>query len=69
VARQRGELTEREREVLALAADGKTAKEMAQALGISVRSVEGRMTTAVRVLGAKNRSHAVAIALRNKLIE
>ena len=66
---RRQQLTEAEREVLSLAAAGATAKEMAQALGISERSVEGRMTTAVRVLGAKNRTHAVALALRNKLID
>jgi LuxR family quorum sensing-dependent transcriptional regulator len=62
-------LTEAEREVLRLAADGVTAKQMAQSLGISERSVEGRIASAIKTLKARNRTHAVALALRNKLIE
>jgi DNA-binding NarL/FixJ family response regulator len=42
---------------------------MAQALNIRGRSVEGRMVSAIKTLQARNRTHAVAIALRNKLIE
>jgi DNA-binding NarL/FixJ family response regulator len=49
--------------------DGATAKEMAQALNIRVRPLEGRMVSAIKTLQARNRTHAVAIALRNKLIE
>jgi DNA-binding NarL/FixJ family response regulator len=69
MARRRHDLTEPEREVLRLAADGVTAKQMAQPLGISERSVEGRIVSAIKTLKARNRTHAVAIAMRNKLIE
>jgi DNA-binding NarL/FixJ family response regulator len=42
---------------------------MAPALGISERAVEGRLESAIKTLRARNRTHAVAIALRNKLVE
>jgi LuxR family quorum sensing-dependent transcriptional regulator len=69
MGRPRQGLTEAERQVLTLAATGATAKEMAPALGISERSVEGRIESAIKTLRARNRTHAVAIALRNKPIE
>ena len=62
-------LTPRQREILSWAAQGKSAKEIAEILGITPRTVEKLMETVVRELGAANRTHAVAIALRNKLID
>jgi LuxR family transcriptional regulator, quorum-sensing system regulator BjaR1 len=62
-------LTVREREVLAWAADGKSALDIGQILNISKRTVDEHSQTAARKLGASNRTQAVAIALRDHIIE
>jgi LuxR family quorum sensing-dependent transcriptional regulator len=61
-------LTAREREVLTWAAQGKSAWEIGEILAISKRTVDEHCHTAVRKLGAVNRTHAVAIALRQQLL-
>jgi DNA-binding NarL/FixJ family response regulator len=61
-------LTERQKQILCLAASGMLAKECAYALGITVRTVEAHRVQAVLLLGAKNLTHAVAIAIRQGLI-
>jgi LuxR family quorum sensing-dependent transcriptional regulator len=61
-------LTPREREVLAWVAQGKSASEIAEILRIAKRTVDEHVQTAVRKLGAQNRTHAVAIALRDAII-
>ena len=65
------ELSERELEALRLAAQGKSSKEMVEGLGLSIskKTMDSRLHSAVYKLGARNRTHAVAIALRTKLIE
>jgi LuxR family quorum sensing-dependent transcriptional regulator len=62
-------LTPREREVLNWAAHGKSAWEVGEILHIAQRTAEEHMATASRKLGAMNKTHAVAIAIRRKLIE
>jgi len=62
-------LTRREREVLAWVQQGKTAWEVSQILDISKRTVDEHVQTAIRKLDATNRTHAVAIALRDGLID
>jgi LuxR family quorum sensing-dependent transcriptional regulator len=62
-------LTPREREVLKWTAHGKSAWEVGEILHIAQRTVEEHMATAGRKLGAANKTHAVAIAIRRKLIE
>jgi PAS domain S-box-containing protein len=57
-------LTDREREVLARVADGRTGAEVAEELYLSQATVERHVAAALRKLGAKNRPHAIAIALR-----
>ena len=57
-------LTEREREVLELLADGLTTAEVAQQLSLSQHAVRSRVKTALGKLGARNREHAIAIAIR-----
>ncbi len=54
-------LTEREREVLSWAADGKTAWEIGCILHLSHRTVEGYFYRACQKLGAANRTQAIAI--------
>jgi LuxR family quorum sensing-dependent transcriptional regulator len=61
-------LTSREREVLTWAAAGKSAWEIGEILGIAKRTVDEHAQTAFRKLGAANRAHAVAIAIRDRVI-
>ncbi len=61
-------LTERELECLARAALGHTDNEIGSALNRSPTTARFHMDNAVRKLGARNRTHAVAIAVRRGLI-
>ncbi len=61
-------LSERELEILTWIAHGKTAWEIGEILGISSRTVNTHAQAAFQKLGAVNRSQAIAIALRERLI-
>jgi len=61
-------LTARETEVLRWVANGKSAIEIGGILKIAKRTVDEHVQTAVRKLGASNRTHAVALALRDGVI-
>jgi two-component system response regulator NreC len=61
-------LTPREREVLQLAAEGKTNPEIAAHLHISPRTVENHRARLMRKLGLQNQSDLVRHALRRGLI-
>lgn len=61
-------LTQREREVVAWASQGKSAWEIGQFLHITQRTAEQHLANAASKLGAVNRTHTVAIAIRNKII-
>jgi DNA-binding NarL/FixJ family response regulator len=61
-------LTEREREVLRLLAEGRDTVEIASTLCYSERTVKGVIHEITSRLQLRNRSHAVAYALRNALI-
>lgn len=52
-------LTEREREVLSLASEGKTSRQMAAALYLSKRTVDFHLDNAYRKLGVSNRIMAL----------
>jgi len=62
-------LTPREREVLAWSAQGKSAWEIGTILSVGKRTVDEHAQTAMRKLGAVNRTQAVAIALRHRLFD
>jgi LuxR family quorum sensing-dependent transcriptional regulator len=62
-------LTRREREVLAWSAQGKSAWEIGEILSVGKRTVDEHAQTAMRKLGAANRTQAVAIALRHRLFD
>jgi len=64
----RGVITVRQREILQLLADGESATVAARKLGLSEETVKTHMKNTLGRLGAKNRSHAVAIGLRESLI-
>jgi len=61
-------LTLREREVLTWVAQGKSAWQISEILNIAKRTVDEHTKNAVRKLDALNRTHAVAIALRDQVI-
>ena len=61
-------LTTRELEVLTWVARGKSAWEIGEILNIAKRTVDEHVQTAVRKIGAANRAHAVALAVRDKII-
>lgn len=60
-------LTPRERAVLAEIASGKTSKEIAAALGISVRTVESHRDSLTRKLGLRGTAALTRFALENGL--
>lgn len=62
-------LTRRELEVLTWTAQGKSAKQIGDILGIGKRTVDEHAQSAMRKLGAVNRTHAVAIALQNGIVD
>jgi LuxR family quorum sensing-dependent transcriptional regulator len=62
-------LTPREREVITWVGQGKSAWEIGEILNIAKRTVDEHVQTVCQKLGAANRVHAVAIAIRNGLIE
>ena len=61
-------LSLRERECLLWTAEGKTAEDVAAALGLSAFTVNRHVSVAARKLGCKNKHHAVVRALRAGLI-
>lgn len=65
----RGKLTRRQREILQLLANGESTTVAARELDLSEETVKTHTKNALGRLGAKNRTHAVAIALRECLID
>jgi len=61
-------LTPRQREVLQLAAEGKTNAEIAARLNISQRTVENHRATLMKRLGLQNQTEMIRHALRHGLI-
>ncbi len=61
-------LTDREREIIRMVADGKITKEIAESLFISVRTVETHRSRIMKKLGASNASDMIRMALERKLI-
>lgn len=61
-------LTERQREVLQLLAEGKVMKEVADILSMSTRTVAFHKYRMMEVLGAKNNAELVRYAIRNHMV-
>jgi DNA-binding NarL/FixJ family response regulator len=65
----RGKLTRRQLQILQLLADGESTTVAARQLDLSEETVKTHVKTALSRLNARNRTHAVAIALRESLID
>jgi DNA-binding CsgD family transcriptional regulator len=61
-------LTAREREILEGAADGETAAQTGARLYLSSETVKSYRKRVIAKLGARNGTHAVALALRSGLL-
>lgn len=62
-------LTAREREIVQLLAEGRSNKEVADLLGMSVRTAETHRASVLRKLGLDSLASLVRYAIRNKIIE
>lgn len=63
------DLTEREREVLALMADGLNNQQIADRLVVSLSTVKFHVSSILAKLHASSRAEAVSIALKNHLVK
>jgi DNA-binding NarL/FixJ family response regulator len=64
-----GVLSAREREIVQLLAEGRSNKEVARVLGISVATAETHRSNVMRKIGAGSLAELVRFAIRNKIIE
>jgi len=62
-------LTERERDILSMMAAGVASREIAATLFLSTETIRTHLRSAMRKLDADTRTQAVALAIREKLIE
>lgn len=65
----RGRLTQRQRQILEMLADGQSTYAAAENLGLSEETVKTHMKNVLGRLGARNRAHAIALAIRLGLID
>jgi DNA-binding NarL/FixJ family response regulator len=63
------ELTPREREIVQLIAEGKATKEVAELLGISVKTADTHRTNLMRKLNLHSAADVVRYAIRNQIIQ
>jgi DNA-binding NarL/FixJ family response regulator len=63
------DLTNREQEVLRLLAEGRGNRQIAEQLGISVRTVEGHRARVMLKLGLTSLSELIRYAVRQKIVE
>ncbi len=68
-ASPRSHLTSREREIVQLLAEGKSSKEVASVLGISVKTAETHRANIMRKLQVHSVSELVRYAIKNSIIE
>lgn len=68
VDRHRPLLSKRRVEMLVHVANGRGNKEIAVAMGCSLATIKTQMRLTCRRLGAQDRAHAVAIALRMRIV-
>ena len=64
-----GELTAREREILVLTADGRSAPDIAGHLHVTAATVNTNLLSSFEKLGVRDRHDAVAVAVQSGLLE
>jgi DNA-binding NarL/FixJ family response regulator len=64
-----GQLSAREREIVQLLAEGRSNKEVAGTLGISIRTAETHRASVLRKLSLDSLAGLVRYAIRNKIVE
>jgi DNA-binding CsgD family transcriptional regulator len=64
-----GRLTPREREILQLIAEGRTSKEVAARLAVSVKTVEAHRNNIMNKLDLHSVSQLVLFAVRNNIVQ
>lgn len=64
-----GDLTSREREIVQLLAEGKSNKEVASTLGISIKTVETHRAAIMRKLRCDSFADLVRYAVRHKMVQ
>ncbi len=62
-------LTAREREIIQLLAEGRSNKEAAAVLGISVKTIEAHRANLMRKLRLRSLSDLIRYAIRNKIVQ
>src|SRR6202521_2428818 len=62
-------VTSREREIIQLVAEGRSNKEAASTLGISVKTIEAHRANVMRKLQLRSVSDLVRYAIRNKIVQ
>jgi DNA-binding NarL/FixJ family response regulator len=63
------DLTRREKEIISLVIEGMSNAEIAEQLGISVRTVENHRFNMLRKIGARNTPELVKFTLENRILE
>jgi DNA-binding NarL/FixJ family response regulator len=63
------QLSPREREIMHLMAEGNTAEQIGDAISVSIETVRTHVRNVIRKLQARNRVHAIAIALERGEIQ
>jgi two-component system, NarL family, response regulator NreC len=65
---RRSTLTDREREVMKLLAEGRTVRQAATELGVSVKTVEAHKFNLMRKLDIHNKAQLVTVAIQKKIL-
>jgi DNA-binding NarL/FixJ family response regulator len=62
-------VTPRERQIIQLLAEGGSNKEVASALGVSVKTIDAHRANIMRKLRLRSTSELVRYAIRNKIVQ
>lgn len=62
-------LSKREMDVLMLVKEGLSNPQIGEELGLSAKTVENHVRSILQKLGAKNRTEAVVLAVKNSIME
>jgi DNA-binding NarL/FixJ family response regulator len=69
IDKNRNSLSNRELEVLSLVKEGLKNPEIAESLGLSIKTIENHIRSILLKLDAKNRTDAVILAIKNSILK